>query len=59
MSDEDINFDAAESFVSKAREAYQRQDQAGFIAARKLVLVALGVAEAVPLQMKPRYSAKQ
>ena len=58
MSDEDINFDAVELFVSKAREAYQKQDHAGFIAARKLVMIALGVEEAVPLQTKSR-PAKQ
>lgn len=55
MSDGDvIDFDAVEVFVGLAREAQERGDQAGLIAVRKLVLIALGVVDTPP----PRFNTK-
>lgn len=46
---ESVNFDAAARFLQNAREAYETGNDARFIAARKLVLVALGIDDAPPL----------
>lgn len=46
---EPVDFDAAARFLQTAREAHEAGNDARFIAARKLVLVALGIDDAPPL----------
>lgn len=46
--DEPVDFDGAERFLKVAREAHEEGDQPRFIAARKLVAVALGLREIPP-----------
>lgn len=42
------DFQAAEMYLSLARDAYDTGDQNKFIAARKLIMVALGITDALP-----------
>lgn len=53
---EGIDFDAAESFLRTARDAYERGDEPRFLAARKLIGVALGLEE-IPLSLRPQARA--
>lgn len=48
MSDNEIDFDAVELFVGFARRAQESGDGAGLVAARKLILVAMGVGDQPP-----------
>lgn len=56
MSEEapNIDFAMASALVERARAAYRSRDVAGFIAARHLVLLALGVEPPAPPPMPAR-----
>lgn len=43
--DAEVDFAAAETFLKQAREAYEDGDRTRFIAARKLVAIALRISE--------------
>lgn len=42
------DFQAAETYLKMARDAHEKGDDGLFIAARKLVMVALGISDAPP-----------
>lgn len=47
----DINFDAAEIFLRQAREAFETGDRVCFIAARKMVAIALQLDGGPPVRI--------
>lgn len=57
--DEDINCTAATMFVQQACEAHERGDRLAFAAARKLVMVALGIGDMPPPILRRTLPAKQ
>lgn len=50
---EEVNLPAAETYLALARAAYDTGDHGRFIAARKLLMVALGIAD-TPLSRTAR-----
>lgn len=58
MSDQDddhIDFDAAERYLRTAREAHEAGDHPKFVAARKLVAVALHLTESPMPKLQPQH----
>lgn len=53
--DIDINFDAAEMFLKKAREAHDSGDKVTCLAACRMVMVALHLSDGPPVDIRTNH----